>query len=215
MPATVHQQPAFGATRKIGKNNATPLRSRHFLAARLSNPVFAGVDFLDVTAIDKLRERPRDVLARQIEVQRDQRGALHGEDLGVRERFEDAILTLRHPLGAVPKAHSYTAVLGPGLSNVAWGCLGVILCYAFVTKYKALASRHGCNDWPGALGEGLRAGDRRPRPGGRYPTTMSETTHGDLKSRHSTDAMATIARADRAYHDVAQLHLHEFGGDGS
>jgi hypothetical protein len=27
------------------------------------------------------------------------------------------------------------------------------------------------------------------------------------------DAMATIARADRAYHDVAQLHLHEFGGD--
>jgi hypothetical protein len=33
-----------------------------------------------------------------------------------------------------------------------------------------------------------------------------------FSSRPSTDSMATIARADRAYHDVAQLHLHEFGG---
>ena len=42
---------------------------------------------------------------------------------------------------------------------------------------------------------------------------MFDTTRDGLKDGHSTDAMATIARADRAYHDVAQLHLHEFGGE--
>ena len=34
-----------------------------------------------------------------------------------------------------------------------------------------------------------------------------------MSQRQRTGTMATIARADRAYHDVAQLHLHEFGGD--
>jgi len=33
------------------------------------------------------------------------------------------------------------------------------------------------------------------------------------QSRYTTDALAVIERADRAYHDVAQLHLHEFGGE--
>jgi len=44
-------------------------------------------------------------------------------------------------------------------------------------------------------------------------TTMSAHDTAGNESRHTTDAMATIVRADRAMHDVAQLHLHEFGGD--
>ena len=44
-------------------------------------------------------------------------------------------------------------------------------------------------------------------------TTMSAHDTAGNESRHTTDAMATIMRADRAYHDVAQLHLHEFGGE--
>jgi hypothetical protein len=41
---------------------------------------------------------------------------------------------------------------------------------------------------------------------------MRSNDPNGLESR-SSDSMATIARADRAYHDVAQLHLHEFGGE--
>jgi len=59
-----------------------------------------------------------------------------------------------------------------------------------------MASRHGCNDRPGALGEGLRAGACHPRPGGRYATTMFESTDGDYKSRHATDASTTIDARD-------------------
>lgn len=76
----------------------------------------------------------------------------------------------------------------------------------------ALAPRHACNDRPGALrSKSLRAGACDPRPGGRGYTTMP-TNDPVAQKDHHTDAMATIARADRAYHDVAQLHLHEFGG---
>jgi len=45
--------------------------------------------------------------------------------------------------------------------------------------------------------------------------TMSNDNPASIKSRQTADGMATIVRADRAYHDVAQLHLHEFRGDGS
>jgi len=70
-----------------------------------------------------------------------------------------------------------------------------------------------CNDRPGALrSRSLRAGAADPRPGGRIRTTMSTNTAADLESRHTTDALAVIERADRAYHDPAQFHLHEFGG---
>jgi hypothetical protein len=76
---------------------------------------------------------------------------------------------------------------------------------------KWFGCRHYSNDHSGALGEAeIRAGACDPRPGGRMQTTMSNDTTAGHKSRH--DAMATIVRADRAYHDVAQLHLHEFGG---
>jgi hypothetical protein len=42
---------------------------------------------------------------------------------------------------------------------------------------------------------------------------MSANDPDGLNSRSSTDALAVITRADRAYHDVAQFHLHEFGGE--
>jgi len=35
----------------------------------------------------------------------------------------------------------------------------------------------------------------------------------DDAGNESPGTIATLARADRAYHDVAQFHLHEFGGD--
>jgi hypothetical protein len=34
----------------------------------------------------------------------------------------------------------------------------------------------------------------------------------DSTGQESPGTIATLARADRAYHDVAQFHLHEFGG---
>jgi hypothetical protein len=42
---------------------------------------------------------------------------------------------------------------------------------------------------------------------------MSDNNAAADKSRQTTDAMTTIVRADRAYHDPAQFHLHEFSGD--
>ncbi len=212
MPAS---QPAGRQGDSNGKRKTGTLRSRHFVATGLRDPVFAGIDLLDKVTLDQLRERARDVLPGEIEIQGDQRRALDREDLGVREGFEDPILALRHPVGSVPETHTYRAVLPPGLSNVAWGSLGVTLCYAFVTSYKAIASRHGCNDRPGASGEGLRAGACHPRPGGRWKTTMKSDNAAGLESRTSTDALAVIERADRAYHDPAQFHLHEFGGGGA
>jgi len=212
MPATT--EPAGRQAHRCGKTDSATLRSRHFCATGLRDPVLPSIDLLDETTIDELRERARDVLPGEIEIQGDERRALDREDLGVREGFEDPILALRHPVGSVPETHTYRAVLAPGLSNVAWGSLGVTLCYAFVTSYKAIASRHDCNDRPGASGEGLRAGAADPRPGGRTNTTMSTNTAADLESRHTTDALAVIERADRAYHDPAQFHLHEFGGGG-
>jgi len=214
MPATT--EPAGHRWGSERKTDSATLRSRHFVATGLRNPVFAGIDLLDEVTLDERRERARDVLPGEIEIQRDQRRALDREDLGVRERFEDPILALRHPVGSVPETHTYAAVLAPGLSNVAWGSLGVALYYAFVTKYKAIAPRHVCNDRPGALrSRSLRAGAADPRPGGRSDTTMSTNTAAGLESRHTTDALAVIERADRAYHDPAQLHLHEFGGGGA
>jgi len=44
---------------------------------------------------------------------------------------------------------------------------------------------------------------------------MYDDTADGLQSRPSTDALAVIERADRAYHDPAQFHLHEFGGGGA
>jgi len=35
----------------------------------------------------------------------------------------------------------------------------------------------------------------------------------DHAGENAPGTIATLARADRAYHDVAQFHLHEFGGD--
>lgn len=212
MPAS---QPAGRQGDSNGKRKTGTLRSRHFVATGLRDPVFAGVDLLDEVTLDQLRERARDVLPGEIEIQGDERRALDREDLGVREGFEDPILALRHPVGSVPETHTYAAVLAPGLSNVAWGSLGVALCYAFVTSYNATGSIHDCNDRPGALrSRSLRAGACHPRPGGRSDTTMSTNTAAGLESRHTTDALAVIERADRAYHDPAQYHLHEFGGGG-
>ena len=168
-----------------GKRDPLTLRSRHFVATGLRDPVFAGIDLLDEVTLDELRERARDVLPREIEIQGDKRRALDREDLGVREGFEDPILALRHPVGSVPETHTYRAVLAPGLSNVAWGSLGVTLCYAFVTSYKSIASRHDCNDRPGASGEDLRAGACHPRPGGRDHTTMSNHDTTGNQTRHT------------------------------
>jgi len=212
MPAT---KPAGREEHSGRKRETGTLRFGHFCATGVGDPVLSGVNLLDKVTLDELRERPRDVLPREIEVQRDDRRRLDCEDLGVREGFEDAILALRHPLGSVPQGHNYATVLARALSNVAWSSLGVTLCYAFVTRYKQLASRHGCNDRPGASGEGLRAGAADPIPGGRTTTTMMSDNADGLSSRPSTDALATIARADRAYHDPAQFHLHEFGGGGA
>jgi len=44
-------------------------------------------------------------------------------------------------------------------------------------------------------------------------TTMSTNNAAGLESRHTTEALAVIERADDAYHDVAQFHLHKFGGE--
>jgi hypothetical protein len=38
---------------------------------------------------------------------------------------------------------------------------------------------------------------------------MSEN---DDAGENTPGTIATLARADRAYHDPAQFHLHEFGG---
>jgi hypothetical protein len=60
-------------------------------------------------------------------------------------------------------------------------------------------------------------GARQNAPsGGVAPSTvgsrapMSEYDHA---GENTPGTIATLARADRAYHDVAQFHLHEFGGD--
>jgi hypothetical protein len=42
---------------------------------------------------------------------------------------------------------------------------------------------------------------------------MSNDNPAAHKSRQDRDEMATIKRADDAWHDVAQLHLFEFGGE--
>mgnify|MGYP007008814505 CR=1 FL=1 len=59
------------------------------------------------------------------------------------------------------------------------------------------------NDAPSGAGPPSTVSARTP--------TMQRDSAGDLKSRPTADALTTIARADRAYHDVAQLHPHEFG----
>ena len=62
----------------------------------------------------------------------------------------------------------------------------VVICDSFVAIYKTLASHGTGNDAPGALGEeGIRAGAADPRPGGRYPTTMSTDTTAGLKAGHT------------------------------
>ena len=62
-----------------------------------------------------------------------------------------------------------------------------------------------------ALRKSPSGGATPPTVSPRGPNMISNDPDG-FSSRPSTDSMATIARADRAYHDVAQLHLHEFGG---
>jgi hypothetical protein len=60
-------------------------------------------------------------------------------------------------------------------------------------------------------------GARRSAPsGGVAPSTVglaNPMSENDDAGQESPGTIATLARADRAYHDVAQFHLHEFGGD--
>jgi len=52
--------------------------------------------------------------------------------------------------------------------------------------------------------------------GGVAPSTVGlaePMSEYDDAGNESPGTIATLARADRAYHDVAQFHLHEFGGD--
>lgn len=73
------------------------------------------------------------------------------------------------------------------------------------------------NDWPGRC-PGVKSStpgraSERFDPVCRVPTMRDNASRRNETRR--TDAMATITRADRAYHDVAQFHLHEFGGESA
>jgi len=83
------------------------------------------------------------------------------------------------------------------------------------TKVKSWAQKGRTNDWPGALGgENCFRAERQSAPTRLVvPTTMSNDNPAAHKSRQDRDEMATIKRADDAWHDVAQLHLFEFGGE--
>jgi len=60
------------------------------------------------------------------------------------------------------------------------------------------------------------AREKNAPSGGVAPSTVSARapmSEYDDAGNESPGTIATLARADRAYHDVAQFHLHEFGGD--
>lgn len=84
--------------------------------------------------------------------------------------------------------------------------------YGIVSSFITYQYKACLNDSP-EPGEVESGWGWSPKPGGRWKTTMSDNNAAADKSRQTTDAMTTIVRADRAYHDPAQFHLHEFSGD--
>jgi len=84
------------------------------------------------------------------------------------------------------------------------------------TIFIAQGQKGQATDWPGAVSSGKRSRARRVCARARLvvrPTMKSDVPVAEKD--HHTASMATIARADRAYHDPAQFHLHEFGGGGT
>jgi len=179
--------------------------------ASIGDSILAFFDFLNEATIDEFGELLLNPRRGLIEIKRDNRRALDLQDLRFAEADEDAVLGFSHPLGSVPDGHNRLPI-----HKLTQSSLGIVAYTGNSLNrtgntIKGLASSHDCTDRPGAFGEGLRAGACDPRPGGRTDTTMYENTQPAGKDTGSA-SMATIVRADRAYHDVAQLHLHEFGG---
>jgi len=212
MPAT---KPAGRKEHSEGLSETGSLRFRQFLSAARRDPIVAVLDLFDEATIDELGQSHTDIRPGFADVLCQNRRALDRQFLGVVEPGQDPIVSLSHPVGQIPDFHGYRPVLAGGLLASAYSDVFVQRLNGIVSSFIGLASRHDCNDRPGALrSRSLRAGDRRPRPGGRWLTTMRDNASRRKETRR-TDSMATIARADRAYHDVAQLHLHEFAGGGA
>jgi len=213
MPAS---QPAGREGNSDDKTQTVTLLFGQLGAASVGDSVFAFFDALDEATLDEIAELLLDPRRGLVEIERDNRRTLDRQNLRLAQPLQDAILRFSHPVGAVPDAHRWPPIRVRGLSwyrNLSYTG-NQLNCTGNTTKW--IASRHGCNDRPGALrSRSLRAGDRRPRPGGRWNTTMKSDNADGLQSRPSTDALAVIERADRAYHDPAQFHLHEFGGGGA
>lgn len=192
MPAT-QLRPALTRSYRNTKTCSFRLRIRHLTASLVSDAIIPILQFLDEAAIDERVQPLRRVLPSDPDIFRDHAWRLDGQLLGIRQRREDAIISLRHPLGEIPDVHGYAAVrLQQGL-NSAYHYIFVILLYGFVKKYKTDATHECSNDWRACADVKMRPGrGGRPEPAGRL-TTMSEHDRTGLKSRHAQDASTPIS----------------------
>lgn len=95
----------------------------------------------------------------------------------------------------------------PARSRCEWDKVG--------TNVKTQGQKGWSNDCSGTGRRGKSRRVERARAQTRVvvrPTMKTENAAG-LQSRHTTDALRVTERADAAWHDVAQYHLHEFGGE--
>ena len=199
--------PADGCCIADGIRTPITLLSGHFSTTSLGNPVFACVDLLDEAFLQEVREAAGDVLPRHIEVIGHDRRRLHCKDIGISEPFENPIFGFSHPFGPVPYGHSCNRLSSEYQSKVAWYYYAVAICDSFVTSYKTMASERTCNDTPARSEKQDPGRGWSPRPGGRYPTTMSTDTTPDLKVGHNTDGESSGTNTI-----VADLQCDGWGG---
>jgi hypothetical protein len=211
MPAS---QPAGRKENSGDKRETGTLRFRQFLSPTRRDPIVAVLNLFDEATIDEFRQSHTDIRPGFADVLCQNRRALDRQLLGVVEPGQDPVISLSHPVGQIPDFHGYRPVLAGGSLGSAYSDVFVQRLNGIVSSFIGVASRHDCNDRPGALGGQDPGRGRSPRPGGRTTTTMKSDNADGLSSRPSTEAMRVIERADAAYHDVAQYHLHEFSGGG-
>jgi len=207
MPAT---EPAGREAYSRGKNCADCLLCGQLSAARVGDPVLAGVDALDEPALGQLRELLIRPVARNIEVVGDDRGRLDGQNLSLSQPFQNAILRFSHPIGPVPERHNYAPLHKIACSLLCLVYWAAISLNVLANTTKWMASRHGCNDRPGALGAKSSGRGRSPRPGGRHPTMSTNDPAGN-ESRHDAIEQIGIDARDvlAGHYDTIRLEAGE------
>ena len=188
MPATT----ARPASRSYTDNRLiepVSLRFRQLSLSQRRDPIVPVFDLLDVAAIDELGQTHRRILPRDTEVFRDHRWALYRQIVGVVEPPQDAVIGFIHPVWQVPNFHGHTMLRKPLESECAYPHYTVYPLYGIVSSFMGVARKAVVNDSSGALGVREEAPGQGcdPRPGGRYPTTMSTDTTAGYKASHVTD----------------------------